>query len=357
MAKRKSVVSKIIPIIILIVIIVVSVGLIIYYNKLNKIVYNEMSSANGNTPGNLQNGGYFCELDNTVYFRNPFDKGRLYAMDSNGENVRKLNGETVSSINAYGKYLYFSKNNLTSTKSTAAFRGTLFSAMRSNLDGKNVVSLSSDYSGVLTLVGNKVFFQHYESNDEQQTLGSLYSVGIDKADLHEVVKSDISPAGVFGTYIFYAGVEGDHNIYRLNTLTDSSTLFYEGNCYMCIPDGHYLYFLDADDGYKLKRTSSSSSKSEAETVISERVATYNVSSNYIYFQIDDDKGKLCRIGKNKIGEEYDVITTGHYEKINVTSKFVYFYKVNNDTDAYRVPTTGAAKIEKLSEVFDMSIYK
>lgn len=352
MTKSNSIVNKIITMLIILIFIIAIVIFSVYFFKSQKIVYNDKSNANGNTAGNLQNGGYFCELDNTVYFRNPFDKGHLYAMDSDGKNARKLNDETVSSINAYGNYIYFSKNNLTSTNSTAAFRGSLFAAMRCTLDGKNAEALCNEYSGSLVLIGNKVYFQHYENNDQNQTLGSLYRVGIDKTDLQEVVKSDISPAGVSGTYIFYTGVEEDHNIYRLNTITDSATLFYEGNCYMCIPDGRYLYFIDAADGYKLKRTSATSSKSEAETIIDERIATYNVASNYIYFQIDDEEGKLCRISKNKLDEDYEIITTGHYSDINVTSKYIYFYKLKSDTEVYRAKTSGTPIVEKLSDVLD-----
>lgn len=349
MAKKKSNISVVISIIILLAAIATVIVLGIYLYTNNKTVYNDLPNANGNTAGNLQNGGYFCEYEGTVYFSNPFDKGKLYSMDVNQENVKKLNDESVSSINAYGKYLYFAKNNLTSSSSTGAFRGTLFAAVRCNTDGRNIVSLCDSLSGNLALIGNKIYFQHYENTDDKKTIGTLYSVGIDKADLKEVDDSEINPAGVSGSYIFYAGTEKDHNIYRFNSLTDSKTTFYEGNCYMCIPDGRDLYFIDADNNYALKKTNTSRSNNEAELVINEKIATYNVDSNYIYFQIDDKEGKLCRMKKNSDSSEYEVITTGHYEKINITSKHVYFYRVNDDSNVYYIPKSGPANVGKLSE--------
>lgn len=39
----------------------------------------------GNTAGNLNNSGYFCEYDGTVYFANAYDSNTLYSMDPGAE--------------------------------------------------------------------------------------------------------------------------------------------------------------------------------------------------------------------------------------------------------------------------------
>lgn len=329
----------------------------VFYYQHNKIIYNDNSSANGNTAGNLYNNGLFCEFEDVIYFSNPFDKGRLYQMDLDGENVKNLNKETVSHINAYGNYLYFSKNNQTSSSSTAVFRGTLFSAMRSNLKGRNVVTLCPDYSGVLTMVGDSVYFQRYVNTDKKQTKGSIYSVGIDGENLKEIIKEDINPAGVVGSYIYYTGVEKDHNIYRLNTVSNTSSLIFEGNCYMCIPFGEYIYYLDAENNYALTRIKASSPE-QPEIIVNRRVSTYNIDKNFLYFQIDENgKGQLCRMSLNNDSDDFEVIANGNYESINVTSNYIYFYQLNEKTDAYRFSTKGSARVEKLSDVFDLSIYE
>lgn len=356
MKKKNSAAKKILSIVIGLFILAAVIVTVIYLYNTHKFVYNDNSNANGNTAGNLYNNGLFCELNDYVYFSNPFDSGRLYRMDLDGENVKKLNAETVSSINAYGKYLYFSKNNLTSTSSTAAFRGTLFSAMRSNLKGKDLETLCSDYSGNLSMIGDNVYFQRYINTDNGETIGTLHCVGIDGKNLKEIIKEEINPAGVNGNYIYYAGVEHDHNIYRLNTITNSSSLFFEGNCYMCIPYKEYIYYLDAEDNYILKRISISSPQ-QPEVVVNKRIATYNMDNNYLYFQIDEPQsGQLCRM-KQGGNSNYEVILEGNYDSINVTSTYIYFYKVNEETDAYRIPANGNARVEKLSDVFDMSLYE
>ena len=59
-------------------------------------------SVTGNTAGNLNNHGLFCELDGKVYFSNAYDNGCLYSMNTDETEVRKLISGNISSINAAG---------------------------------------------------------------------------------------------------------------------------------------------------------------------------------------------------------------------------------------------------------------
>ena len=52
----------------------------------------------GNTAGNLNNDGYFCEYDGTVYFYNSFPGGGLFAMNPDESNIRRINGLEVRNI-------------------------------------------------------------------------------------------------------------------------------------------------------------------------------------------------------------------------------------------------------------------
>ena len=93
----------------------------------------------GNTPGNLNNGGYFCEMDGRVYFANAYDNNTLYSMNADGTDIRKLNNSPVSSINAAGKYLYYAMTS-GSKKSGGDGLGYMMQTSgiyRSNLKGKS----------------------------------------------------------------------------------------------------------------------------------------------------------------------------------------------------------------------------
>ena len=75
--------------------VIVTCGILSYLN--NRIQYNE-SYVNGNTAGNLYNGGLFCESSGKVFFANPDDYNRLYAMDLNGSNLEKLCNDRIPSV-------------------------------------------------------------------------------------------------------------------------------------------------------------------------------------------------------------------------------------------------------------------
>ena len=59
----------------------------------------------GNTPGNLNNGGYFCESDGRVYFANAYDDYALYSMKADESDLKKINDGSFSCLNAGGGYL------------------------------------------------------------------------------------------------------------------------------------------------------------------------------------------------------------------------------------------------------------
>ena len=89
--------KKISIIIAVIVVIALIAAAVIFHYLSNRTHFNE-GYVNGNTAGNLYNGGLFCEYDGTVYFSNPSDGGKLYSMSPDGSNLAKLCDDTVSYI-------------------------------------------------------------------------------------------------------------------------------------------------------------------------------------------------------------------------------------------------------------------
>ena len=112
--------KKISIIIAVIVIIALIAAAAIFHYLSNRTHFNE-GYVNGNTAGNLYNGGLFCEYDGTVYFSNPSDGGKLYSMSPDGSNLAKLCDDTVSYINADEHYLYYVRNNPGATGAALSF--------------------------------------------------------------------------------------------------------------------------------------------------------------------------------------------------------------------------------------------
>ena len=74
----------------------------------SRIVYNN-DNAIGNSAGNLNNGGLFCEYNDKIYFANPYDYNKLYVMNSDCTNAMKLNDDSVASINVCGSTYIMSR--------------------------------------------------------------------------------------------------------------------------------------------------------------------------------------------------------------------------------------------------------
>ena len=155
--------KKIITIIVSIVAVIALAGGLTFSYFSTRFKYNSKTAV-GNTAGNLNNKGRFCEYDGKIYFANPYDDGRLYVMDSDCSNARALNTDSVYYINVCGNYIYYVRNNLSSAKENS-FTGQMFGVYRTDLDGQNADTITTTKSGIATLYGNDIFYQYYNANE------------------------------------------------------------------------------------------------------------------------------------------------------------------------------------------------
>lgn len=189
-----------------------------------------------------------------------------------------------------------------------------------------------------SLVGNKVYYLHYDDKD----FTTFYEVGIDGADSHQVDKTPYRPCSVVGQYIYFNGVSNDHNIWRFDTVTDTSELVLKGNYYMPAVIGDTIFFLDNENNYTLASTDLSGS-SAITTLSDDRIDCYNITGNYIYFQRNSTSTPaLCRMKTD--GSDYTVIAEGNYTNINATETDVYFRDFASGV-MYKTPIADPSDVE------------
>ncbi len=322
--------KKYLKFIILIIILVAAIGIIIFINNKNKMVYND-ESALGNTAGNLNNGGLFCEYNDRLYFANPYDGNKLYSMNPDCSDAKKLNGDSIAYINVYGKYIYYAKNNFSPESVGVVFRGALFGVYRTNLNGENSVPLYDKLSGILSLSGNNIYYQHYDD----KTALTLYKIRIDGKDNTELSDIEYNPASIYNGKIYFSNISGDHNIKVFDTATDSTYTFYEGNTYLATADNGYVYFIDISNGYALKRINMQTKT--VELLNDGRCINYNVYKNKLFYLQEGDNAGLYRM--NVDGSQKELVSAGDFTNVNCTSKYTFFQYFNNQGTLYRVPTT------------------
>ncbi len=322
--------KKAMPIIILALIFLAFLGIAIGRKVGEKTIYNT-NYVNGNTPGNLYNAGLFCESNGTVFFANPDDNNRLYSMDANGSNLAKLCNDTVMYINADDHYVYYVRDNTSGSSSGAdgkpAFPYFSFntnSLCRINRDGKNVKILDEDPCIYATLIGNYIYYLHYDTD----TATSLYKVKIDGSERKMVSKNYMFTCCADGQYFYTNGMTTDGNIYRYDTTSDTLTSIYTCSSYKPIVlDGSNAYYMDVTHNNRLVHLNLN--VGNPTYLSNDSIDLYNVYGSTIFYQnFNGKESALCYV-KND-GNNRTVLSYGTYSCINVTSYYAYFtdYKTN-----------------------------
>lgn len=317
---------------------IILIGALSYANiQSHKIPQNDPLET-GNTAGNLYNKGLFCEEDGVVYFNNPYDEeGCLYSMSPDETNLKRLLNNNVNYLNAAGKYLYYYQSS-SNASSALGFGGHMVGVYRCKKNGTNVHCLKKEPSGTVTLVGNAVYYEHY--NDEEGM--TLYKSATDGSSTIQIADYIIDPSSVQDGNIYFAGTQDNHYLYRLDTSTDTISTVYDGKIWNPIAYNEFVYYMNVEDDYKLYRYEISTG--EVQKLTDDRVDTYNITGNYIYYQkngVDDCALKRMRLD----GSESEIVASGNYQNINATSRYVYFTEYDQRVPIYRTPVDGAVDVQ------------
>lgn len=322
--------------IILLAVLIILIAFTSVYKYLTRFTYND-AFITGNTSGNLNNKGLFCEYNGLVYFSNPYDSGSLYSMTIDEREQKKLTKDSVSYINAAGKNLYYVRNNSSSDPISSVFKGNIFGIYRINLDGSGSKTLVSDTVSFLGLSGNYLYYQNLSSG----TSPILEKIKIDGKEKEEIVKEPVLPSSIDNQTLYYSGTGRDHNVYGLSVSTGFSSIIYTGNCWQPVVEDGFLYYMDMDNQYALARVDLVTL--EKVLLTEERLDAFNVYKDYIYFQVNDkDHPRLCRMKTD--GSIIETIAEGNFSDINVTSAYVYFKAFGTDFPIYKTPSSGTISV-------------
>lgn len=313
----------------------------------NKVPQNPVGTV-GNTAGNLNNFGLYCESDGKIYFANAYDGYTMYQMDVNEENVKKIVNAKVQYINAGGDYLYYYQVN------SAAALGKGFALKvnglyRSEKNGKHAVCLSKNTIQNVTLVDNSLFYQQMVNGAKALY---LYKIDTDKTKLEQVSDYLINPSSAANSTIYYNGTVEDHALYALDCNSLTSTKLLDENLWFPIIQNGYVYFIDLANNYRLCRFEISTG--EVYALTTDRVDSYNMCDSYIYYQKNDsDSPALMRMALD--GSNPEVVANGNYSNINITSQYVYFQQFSVETPIYHTPTYGVVNVTTFDAAKDAAI--
>lgn len=280
----------------------------------------------GNTAGNLNNGGYFCESDGAVYFANFYDHGTLYRMNPDESDIKKLNNQTIRFLNAAGDHLYYYLADSRNGSDLGSVLNTT-GLYRSDTSGKNLTCLKRGIVDTPLLAGNSVFFVFYEDT-KKFTMHRISTLGEDDQLITDYLAT---PACANGTSIYFHGTQDDHNLYRLDTLTNEISRIWDGSLWNPVYSDGCIYYMDLSKHYALSRLNLSTGT--VETLTTDRVELFNVSADYVFYQtVDREAPALKRI--NKDGSGMVTLAEGVYHNLCLTSQYLYFNAYGDDTTMY-----------------------
>ena len=322
---------------------VLIIGLLVFATIYkNRKIHNPEGTV-GTTNGNLYdcNNGYFAEYEGRVYFANAYDGNALYSMRPDGTDMKKLTKVPVSRINVAGGYVYFYQTGA----SSGSDLGSVIRSMgiyRCTTSGKDIKCL---YKGVvfnMLLVEDYIYFHMYD-----KARGNYFCrVDVNGERYEELIDSYVAPGTVWGTDILYAGTQDDHNLYRYDTKTGTSTRLYSGSVWCPVYQDGYVYYMDTANHRRLCRLNLSNATL---TVLTQDTVDYFVAgSDHIFYQTTrTEPSALKRVSLD--GSSETVIAYGVYTGLNMTEDFVYYRSTDDSYPVYRVPAYGSTSVTVFNE--------
>ncbi|MCI9573752.1 MAG: DUF5050 domain-containing protein [Lachnospiraceae bacterium] len=316
--------KKSVKIVLGVIIVALLAGVVVLLALTQRVVMNPDGTV-GNTAGNLNNDGRFCEYDGTVYFLNSFPEGGLFAMNPDETDFRRLNSLEVRNILAGGKYLYYYHTGISYEDSGFSGALGLRTFQRCKLNGSNATSLTTKVVVTAQLVNDYLYFLTAYNDDI-----SFSKMKIDNSDEMKLADYQINPACAENGIIYYNGTQGNHFLYALDTATDAPREIWRGNLWNPVLEGDYVYYMDVANDYRLCRYSRS--QDVIQVLADERIECFNVGGGYVYYQTNGQDAALKCMGTD--GSNPTVIADGIYHNINMTSRYVYFQEFQDDTTIY-----------------------
>lgn len=292
----------------------------------------------GNTAGNLNNRGLFCESDGYVYFANSYDDNSLYRMKPDQTEMERLYSMKVSYINAGGNYVFFhgQTNSVNSGLGVVVTKPGMYQISKT---GKDFRTLTMEVSQNFLLVGNRIYLQQYNEQD-----GTTFSVmNLRNRKLTQLLDYMINPSCYLDGKFYYNGMYKDHYLYSYNAETQTEEVIWKGDCWNPIYDGSYVYYMDVSNNYHLCRYSIPNNT--VEILSRERLDSFNLYGNIIYYQVSSySEPALKRMRTD--GSEVVTIAEGVYTDINITSEYTYFRAFEDERTTYFTKTFGAPSVKE-----------
>lgn len=321
------------------------IGIILIFSSFGRRVPVNAPETIGNTAGNLNNGGYFCEdEEGTVFFANFYDHGVLYAMNADETQIRKLSDTKISYLNTAGNYIYYYMPDSMSSTGLGFVRRVV-GIYRCTKKATQVTTLTREPAENLLLSGSRLFYR--DAADKKTWKFS--SIDLSGKSKETLMPYSINPASCNNGIIYFADEKENHFLCSYDTNTGNKQQLLRYNVWAPVYANGLIYFMDIQNNYRL--CSYSLADGEVRIITNDRIDFYNVTEEYIYYQKSSETSPaLKRVRLDGSGEE--IVTEGTYRNLSATSNFLYFRDFNDDVTIYHTPINGPVSVSEFISAKD-----
>lgn len=242
---------------------------------------------NGNTSGNLANGGMAAFSNGWIYYANYDDDEKLYKARSDGSGFVKLCDDTVTYINVADDWVYY--------------------------------------------------------NDEENN--NIYKIRTDGTERHLVCDDEISDMIVADGWIYYANMSDEFYLYKIKTDGTEKTRIIDDFSADINVAGDVVYYSD----YNMNNICKIGTDGSNKTIINASDACFmiNVDKDWIYYRNNSDNGKLYKIKIDGSGRT--CLNQDDSSSVNVAEGWIYYRNNSDESSLYKIRTDGSDKT-KMNDV-------
>lgn len=226
-------------------------------------------SDEGNTSGNISNGGISVSSSEWIYFMNYADSSRLYRIRKNGDAEEKVSDNQAYFLNLMGNDLIYCNG---------SDGNRLY---RMNLDDLSSSPISSDACENVLVSGEWIYYINRSTEEDKENYGSIFKVRPDGSGREKVSGNQVQSFTVSEDLIFYLDPEKQF-LHRMKTDGTGQTALLERPSAGILIYEELIYYLNTENGentiWKMDRDGKENRK-----LSGDKAASLNVSGGYIYY--------------------------------------------------------------------------
>ncbi len=306
----------------------------------------EAGPAQGNSAGNILNGGLVAMQGSEIYYGSPADGGKLYRAGLDGSGRMKLSDDVPQYINATEQYIYYVAmgepetfyDELMGEEFTFIVYGPI---VRIDLDGGGRTVISPDRAANLQLVEGRLYY-YGEAGTENP---KIYCIEADGSGKELLTDSRADFFNVEGGSLYYRGFDEKPQLCKADLESGGRSMIYGGDAYfMNILDDNIYFVGDIFEteiylgGRSLYRMGLSGGV--ASRVGDVEPAFLNCGEGWLYYS-KAHSGEICRIRPD--GSAQEQLSSDYCGGIFIFDEWMYYINIDDGKSLYRMGLDGSGR--------------